>query len=108
MATVTAEIPCSVKVVLDQEIASSRASVSSLITLALATYLRTPVRALFHGSISSDFTAGFYAHAVDLRTVLARLRVWPGYLRQPRWGGGRRLWHVLQAYAKGRVAEENP
>jgi Alpha-acetolactate decarboxylase len=70
MPTVTIEIPTSLKIALDTEIAHVGGDESGVITTALAAHLGTPVHTLFQISTSGAPVAGVYARAVSVRTIL--------------------------------------
>jgi acetolactate decarboxylase len=70
MPTVTAEIPTSLKIALDKEIARVGGNESAAITAALAIYLQTPVHTLFQVSTSGALVAGVSSGAVSAKTIL--------------------------------------
>src|SRR4051812_46222298 len=70
MPTVTAEIPTSLKIALDNEIARVGGDESTVITAALAEYLGTPVHTLFQISTSGALVAGVYSRVVSVKTIL--------------------------------------
>jgi acetolactate decarboxylase len=70
MPTVTIEIPTSLKIALDTEIAHVGGDESGVITTALAAHLGTPVHTLFQISTSGAPVAGVYARAVSVRIIL--------------------------------------
>jgi acetolactate decarboxylase len=70
MPEVTVEIPTSLSLALKDEIAQTNTDASSLITKALAQYLKTPVHTLFQVSTSGALVAGVYQGAVDVRSIL--------------------------------------
>ena len=70
MSKVTADIPTSLKAVLDKEITRTNGSESSIITAALAQYLETPVHTLFQVSTSGALVAGVYSGAVSVKSIL--------------------------------------
>jgi acetolactate decarboxylase len=67
---INAEIPESLKAVLDEEVARTRTDTSSIVTAALAQYLQTPVHTLFQVSTSGALVAGVYAGAVSVYGLL--------------------------------------
>ena len=70
MPIVTADIPVSIKVALDKEIARVGRDESAAITAALAEYLGTPVHTLFQVSTSGALVAGVSAGVVSVKTIL--------------------------------------
>ncbi len=70
MPTITAEIPASLKTILDDEIARTKGNASSIITAALSQYLKTPVHTLFQVSTSGALVAGVYTGAVSVKGLL--------------------------------------
>jgi acetolactate decarboxylase len=70
MPIVTADIPVSIKVALEKEIARVGGDESAAITAALAEYLGTPVHTLFQVSTSGALVAGVSAGAVSVKTIL--------------------------------------
>jgi acetolactate decarboxylase len=70
MPTLTAEIPTSLKIALDKEIARVGGDESAIVTAALAEHLGTPVHTLFQISTSGALVAGVYARAVSVKTIL--------------------------------------
>jgi acetolactate decarboxylase len=70
MPKVTADIPASLKSVLDDEIAKTNGSESSVITAALAQYLKTAIHTLFQISTSGALVAGVYSGAVSVKGIL--------------------------------------
>jgi acetolactate decarboxylase len=70
MPKITADIPASLNSVLDEEVARTRTEPSSIITAALAEYLKTPIHTLFQVSTSGALVAGVYSAAVSLESLL--------------------------------------
>lgn len=70
MAKIDAEIPESLNSVLDKEVARTKTDASSIITAALAQYLRMPIHTLFQVSTSGALVAGVYAGAVSVQGLL--------------------------------------
>src|ERR1700756_5628630 len=70
MPTVTINIPRSVKIALDEEVARVGGDESAVIIAALARHLGTPVHTLFQISTSGALVAGVYSRAVSVRTIL--------------------------------------
>ncbi len=64
------DIPASLKRALEGEIAKSQGTESSIITAALAEYLKTPVHTLFQVSTSGALVAGVYSGAVSVKSLL--------------------------------------
>jgi hypothetical protein len=63
MPKITADIPTSLDVVLKDEMARTSADESSIVTAALARYLKTPVHTLFQVSKSGALVADAYSGA---------------------------------------------
>jgi acetolactate decarboxylase len=72
MPKITADIPASLNSVLDEEIARTKTDASSIVTTALAQYLRTPIHTLFQVSTSGALVAGVYSGAVSVQSLLKR------------------------------------
>ena len=70
MPKITADIPVSLNVALQNEIARTGADESSIVTAALAQFLKTPVHTLFQVSTSGALVAGVYSVSVSVRTLL--------------------------------------
>jgi acetolactate decarboxylase len=70
MPLVSADIPGSLKSVLDAEIARLRTNESAVITAALSKYLGRPVHTLFQVSTSGALVAGVYDREVSVRAIL--------------------------------------
>ena len=70
MPTLTVEIPTSLKIALDNEIARVGGDQSTVVTAALAGHLGTPVHTLLQVSTSGALVAGVYSRAVSVRTIL--------------------------------------
>jgi acetolactate decarboxylase len=70
MPKITADIPASLKTILDDEIARTNGNESSIITAALSQYLKTPVHTLFQVSTSGALVAGVYSSAVSVKGIL--------------------------------------
>ena len=66
----TADIPASLKAVLDDEIARTNRDASSIITAALSQYLKTTLHTLFQVSTSGALVAGVYSGAVSVKGIL--------------------------------------
>ena len=60
---INAEIPESLSVVLDEEVARTKTDTSSIITAALAQYLRIPIQTLFQVSTSGALGASMQARS---------------------------------------------
>ncbi len=69
MPIVTADIPVSIKMALDKEVARVGGNESTAITSALAEYLGTPIHTLFQVSTSGALVAGVSAGAVSVKTI---------------------------------------
>ena len=70
MPAVTVDIPTSLKIALDKEIARVGGDASAVITSALAEFLGTPVHTLFQISTSGALVAGVYSRAVSVAKIL--------------------------------------
>ena len=70
MPKITADIPSSLNSALNDEIASTSTDASSIVTAALAQYLKTPVHTLFQVSTSGALVAGVYTGAVNVQSLL--------------------------------------
>jgi acetolactate decarboxylase len=70
MINVTAEIPASLKIALDEEIARVRTDQSGVVTAALSEYLGVPAHTLFQVSISGALVAGVYDKEVSVKSIL--------------------------------------
>ena len=70
MPIVTADIPASIKIALDKEIASVGGDESAVITRALAEYFGTSVHTLFQVSTSGALVAGLSDGVVTVKTLL--------------------------------------
>ncbi|MGV7212925.1 hypothetical protein [Bradyrhizobium sp. UFLA05-112] len=71
MPIVTADIPVSIKMALDNEIERSSTDQSGVVTAALSEYLGVPVHTLFQVSISGALVAGVYDGEVSVKSILA-------------------------------------
>ena len=70
MSNLTADIPTSLKIALDEEVARLKGSASSVVTAALAQYLGMPIHTLFQVSTSGALVAGVYSGAVNVKAIL--------------------------------------
>jgi acetolactate decarboxylase len=70
MPTVTINIPRSVKIALDEEVARVGGDESAYVTAALAGHLGTKVHTLFQVSTSGALVAGVNSRAVSVKTIL--------------------------------------
>jgi acetolactate decarboxylase len=70
MPKIIADIPASLNSVLHEEIARTKTDASSIVTAALAQYLKTPVHTLFQVSTSGALVAGVYSGAVNVQSLL--------------------------------------
>src|SRR4051812_13809646 len=71
MPLVSAEIPQSLRIALDQEMARLRAAESAVVTAALSNYLGVPVHTLFQVSTSGALVAGVFDREVSVKSILA-------------------------------------
>jgi acetolactate decarboxylase len=70
MPKIIADIPTSLNSVLNDEIARTGTDGSSIVTAALAQYLKTPVHTVFQVSTSGALVAGVYAGVVSVQSLL--------------------------------------
>src|ERR1700761_604913 len=70
MPLVSADIPESLKSVLDAKIAHLRTNESAVITTALSKYLGIAVHTLFQVSISGALVAGVYDREISVKSIL--------------------------------------
>jgi acetolactate decarboxylase len=70
MPLVSADIPESLKSVLDAEIGRLRTNESAVITTALSKYLGIPLHTLFQVSTSGALVAGVYDREVSVKSIL--------------------------------------
>jgi hypothetical protein len=66
----SADIPPSLKVALDQKAAQSGRSISAVVTEVLARYLEHPIHTVFQVSISGALVAGVYDREVSVQAIL--------------------------------------
>jgi len=67
----SADIPTSLRIALDQEIRRLRSDESAVVTAALSNYLGVPVHTLFQVSTSGALVAGVFDREVSVRAILA-------------------------------------
>jgi acetolactate decarboxylase len=70
MPKITVDIPGSLNSALHDEIARTNSDGSSVVTAALAQYLKTPVHTLFQVSTSGALVAGVYSGALNVEDLL--------------------------------------
>src|SRR6476660_638173 len=70
MPLVSADIPKSLRIALDQEIARLRTDESAIVTAALSEYLGIPVHTLFQVSTSGALVAGVFDREVSVKSIL--------------------------------------
>lgn len=70
MPLVRADIPKSLRIALDKEIARLRTDESAVVTAALSKYLRVPAHTLFQVSTSGALVAGVYDREVSVGSIL--------------------------------------
>ena len=70
MVQISADIPASLKAALEEKSQRSSGGVSSIITAALARYLKKPIHTIFQVSTSGALVAGVYAREVNVQTLL--------------------------------------
>ena len=71
MPMLSADIPTSLRIALDQEIRRLRSDESAVVTAALSNYLGVPVHTLFQVSTSGALVAGVFDREVSVRAILA-------------------------------------
>lgn len=70
MSNLVVDLPNSLNVALDREVARTKCCASTIVAAALGQYLGTPVHTIFQVSTSGALVAGVYSGAVDVKTVL--------------------------------------
>jgi acetolactate decarboxylase len=70
MPTVSADVPKSLRIALDEEIARLRTDESAVVTAALSKYLGIPAHTLFQVSTSGALVAGVYDREVSVGSIL--------------------------------------
>jgi DNA-binding winged helix-turn-helix (wHTH) protein len=70
MSNLVVDLPNSLNVALDREVATTKCCASTIVAAALGQYLGTPVHTIFQVSTSGALVAGVYSGAVDVKTVL--------------------------------------
>ena len=70
MAQISADIPASLKAILEEKAACGGGSVSSIVTAALARYLEKPIHTIFQVSTSGALVAGVNDREVTVQTLL--------------------------------------
>jgi acetolactate decarboxylase len=70
MSNLVVDLPNSLNVALDREVARAKCCASTIVAAALGQYLGTPVHTIFQVSTSGALVAGVYSGAVDVKTVL--------------------------------------
>src|SRR3954468_21431971 len=70
MPLVSADIPKSLRIALDQEIARLRTDESAVVTAALSRYLGIPAHTLFQVSTSGALVAGVFDREVSVKSIL--------------------------------------
>ena len=70
MPTVSADVPKSLRIALDEEIARLRTDASAVVTAALSRYLGIPAHTLFQVSTSGALVAGVYDREVSVGSIL--------------------------------------
>ena len=69
MPLVSADIPKSLRIALDQEIARLRTDESAVVTAALSKYLGIPVHTLFQVSTSGALVTGVFDREVSVKSI---------------------------------------
>jgi acetolactate decarboxylase len=108
MRKIIAEIPSSLNLVLQDEILRSGTDGSSVVTAALAQYLKTPVHTLFQVSTSGALVAGVYAGAVSVQGLLEHGDFGLGTFANLDGEMVVLEGHVYQVQGTGRVSEALP
>ena len=70
MPLVSTDIPKSLRIALDQEIARLRTDESAVVTAALSEYLGIPVHTLFQVSTSGALVEGVFDREVSVKSIL--------------------------------------
>jgi len=70
MPKLTVDIPSSLSLLLNDEMARTNTDQSSIVTAALAKYLKTPIHTLFQVSTSGALVAGVYTGVVSVQSLL--------------------------------------
>src|ERR1700745_1799737 len=70
MSQLSADLPASLKAALDHEVARSGRTTSSVVTAALARYLKKPIHTVFQVSTSGALVAGVYDREVSVQSLL--------------------------------------
>ena len=70
MPKLTVDIPGSLSLLLNDEMARTNTDQSSIVTAALAQYLKTPIHTLFQVSTSGALVAGVYTGVVSVQSLL--------------------------------------
>jgi acetolactate decarboxylase len=105
MPKITADIPTSLNSILNDEIARTKTDRSSIVTTALAQYLKTPVHTLFQVSTSGALVAGVYSGAVSVQSLLEHGDFGLGTFANLDGEMVVLDGHVYQVQSTGRVAE---
>lgn len=108
MPNLTVEIPTSLKITLDKEIARDGGNESAAITAALAIYLQTPVHTLFQVSTAGALVAGVSSGAVSAKTILDHGDFGLGTFADLDGEMVILDGHVYQVQGSGRVSEAAP
>jgi acetolactate decarboxylase len=108
MPKIIADIPASLNSVLHEEIARTKTDASSIVTAALAQYLKTPVHTLFQVSTSGALVAGVYSGAVNVQSLLQRGDFGLGTYANLDGEMVVLDGHVYQVQGTGRVSEAPP
>ncbi|MBV8375660.1 MAG: acetolactate decarboxylase, partial [Verrucomicrobia bacterium] len=108
MPKIAVDIPTSLNSVLNAEIVRSKTDTSSLVTAALAQYLKTPVHTLFQVSTSGALVAGVYSGAVSVQSLLQHGDFGLGTFADLDGEMVVLDGHVYQVQGTGRVSEAPP
>jgi acetolactate decarboxylase len=108
MPKIIADIPTSLNSVLNDEIARTRTDGSSIVTAALAQYLKTPVHTLFQVSTSGALVAGVYAGVVSVQSLLQHGDFGLGTFANLDGEMVVLDGHVYQVQGTGRVSQASP
>jgi acetolactate decarboxylase len=105
---ISADIPASLKAALDEEMSRSGRRISSLVTTALAQYLKKPIHTVFQVSTSGALVAGVYDREVSVQTILEHGNFGLGTFANLDGEMVAVDGHVYQVHGSGLVSEAGP
>jgi acetolactate decarboxylase len=108
MPKLTVDIPSSLSLLLNDEIARTNTDQSSIATAALAQYLKTPIHTLFQVSTSGALVAGVYRGVVSVQSLLRHGDFGLGTFANLDGEMVVLEGHVYQVQGTGRVSEAPP